>query len=297
MKQPKLTTKRQGILVFYDYKKTRYKFVYAFLLLILFIALFFTVFPPIWLFLSSFKTAQELYAVPFSLFPESFDLGKISDVWNMLQFGRYFVNSLIVVMGAIVAAVLFNGLLAYVISVLKPVGGKLVFATVLASLMIPPILNMGPLFQNLVRFNLINTYIPLWLVFGANPFFFIMFKTYFDRLPKELFEAAQIDGANNLQMFLKIVLPLSKPIVGVITIFTLNAAWSDFLLPFLVLLQDDKQTVMVKIFKLQSTMGTSIGFGPDMLLMVLAISIIPPIILFILFQRQITSSVATTGIK
>lgn len=297
MKSNKLTTKRQGILVFYDYKKTRYKLVYALLFTILLIALFFTVFPPVWLFLSSFKSAQELYAVPFSLFPEVFDVGKIGDVWNMLQFGRYFFNSLIVVLGAIVAAVLFNGLLAYVISVLKPVGGKLVFATVLASLMIPPILNMGPLFQNLVRFNLINTYIPLWLVFGANPFFFIMFKTYFDRLPKELFEAAQIDGANNIQMFLRIVLPLSKPIVGVITIFTLNAAWSDFLLPFLVLLQDDKQTVMVKIFKLQSTMGTSIGFGPDMLLMVLAISIIPPIILFILFQRQITSSVATTGIK
>jgi multiple sugar transport system permease protein len=292
-----LNTKSSGLINFLDYKKKSYKILYAIMMILLFIAIIITVFPPLWLLLSSFKSSTELYQVPFTLFPESFDLGKVKDIWTQLDFGQYYLNSVWVILGALVCAILFNGLLAYAISIIKPAGHKIVFGMVMASLMIPPILNMGPLFNNIVKLGFINRYEPLWLVYGANPFYFIMFKTYFDGLPKSLFEAAQLDGANKLQMFRSIILPLSKPIIMVISIFTINAAWSDFLFPFLVLFDDSKQTVMVKIYKLQSTMGSAMNFGPDKLLMVLALSMIPPILFFIIFQKQITSSVATTGIK
>jgi len=173
-----------------------------------------------------------------------------------------------------------------------------IYALVMVSLMIPVVLNMGPLFNNIVKVGLYGNYLPLWLVYGANPFYFIIFKTYFDHLPKTLFEAAQLDGCNKLQLFTKIVIPLSRPILMVVSIFTVNAAWSDFLLPFLVLQSDDsKHTVMVKIFSLQKNMGTTPYFTPDKLLLILALSMIPPILFFIFFQKQITSSVATAGIK
>lgn len=293
----RLTSKNTGIITTFDYYKVRYKIVYLIFLLLLLVTVALAVFPPLWLLLSSFKSAKELYRVPFTLFPERIDFGKVKEVWSQLAFGRYYINSLLVILGAVVCSVMFNGLFAYAVSVIRPAGHQIIYASVLISLMIPPILNMGPLFHNIVKLKLINSYLPLWLVFGANPFYIIMFKTFFDALPKELFEAATIDGASKLQMFRHLVIPLSRPMVVVISIFTINAAWSDFLLPFLVLKDDAKQTVMVKIYALYSSMGTSMHFGPDKLLMVLAFSIIPPILLYIIFQKQITTTIATTGIK
>ncbi len=292
-----LKSKTSGIITFSDYKKTSYKIGYGIMIVILVLFVILTVFPPIWLFLASFKSAKELYQIPFTLFPDRFDFGKVINIWDTLNFAKYYLNSFVVIIGAVVCSVVFNGLLAYAISILKPKGHRIVFGLVLGSLMIPPILSMGPLFNNIVQLGLINSYLPLMVVFGANPFYFILFKTYFDGLPESLIEAAQLDGCTKLQIFYKIILPVSKPIVMVVSIFTVNAAWSDFLLPYLVLLNDAKQTVMVKIFMLQSNMGTSMNFGPDTLLVVLSLSIIPPVIFFFIFQKQITSSVATTGIK
>jgi multiple sugar transport system permease protein len=293
----KLTEKQSGLLVFYDYKKWKYKLLYFLLILFMILIVIVTVFPPIWLLVSSFKEVDELYALPYSFFPNVFSMQKVIDVWTFQGIGRNYLNSLIVVIGSVISAVLFNGLLAYVISILKPKGSKLIFSVILASLMIPPILNMAPLLNNIANIGLMNSFVPLWLLFGASPFFFVMFKTYFDQLPKELFDAAKIDGASEIAMFRYLIIPLSKPIIGVVSIFTINAAWSDFLLPYLVLLQPDKQTVMVKLYALFGTIGKTQYFQIDEMLMAITFSIVPPIILFILFQKQITSNVTTSGIK
>lgn len=106
-----------------------------------------------------------------------------------------------------------------------------------------------------------------------------------------------MDGANNLQIFGSILIPLAKPIIGVVAIFTLTAAWSDFLLPYLVLQDGVMHTVMVKIFSIQSSIATNPEFGPDKLLILLMISIIPQVIIFSLFQKQITSTTISSGIK
>jgi multiple sugar transport system permease protein len=293
----KLKNKTSGILVYSDYKKKSYRILYWVMFSILLIISLIFVFPIIWLFFSSFKTPIELYQVPFSLLPEKFNFAKITNVWTSLQLGRYFLNSLIVVIGATIVSIVFNGILAYTISIRKPVGYKIILGLIMGSLMIPAILSMGPLFNNIVKLGLINSYLPLMLVFGANPFYFVLFKTYFDTLPISLIEAAKLDGCNDFQVFTKVVIPLSRPIVSVVAIFTINAAWCDFLLPYLVLRDDVKQTIMVKIFLLQSNMGTSMQFGPDTLLMLLMLSIIPPIILFFIFQKQIMNITMSAGLK
>lgn len=293
----RLKTKSSGILTAADYKKTGFRIVYWIILFILLVAVLTALIPVLWLFISSFKEAGELTSTPYHLFPEVFDLGKLAEVWGMLNFWQYFLNTIIVVVGAVLCSVVFNGLLAYVFAIVKPKGHKIFFGLVMASYMIPALMSIVPLYKQIIDFGLINTYIPLWFMFGANAYYLIMFKNYFESLPKALFEAAEMDRCGKFKAFFKVVIPMSRPIIGVVAIFTMTAAWSDFLLPYLVLQDDSMMTVMVKIYNLQSTMGSVQGFGPDKLLMVLTISILPQILIFAIFQKQITGSSAAGAVK
>ncbi len=295
--QKRLRSKTSGILTAADYKKAGFRVVYSLILLVLFVAVLTALIPILWLFLSSFKEASELTAMPYHLFPKVFDFHKLAEVWEMLNFWKYFLNTIIVVVGAVICSVVFNGLLAYVFAIVKPKGYKVMFALVMASYMIPALLSIVPLYREIINFGMINSYVPLWFMFGANAYYVIMFKNYFESLPKALFEAAEMDKCGKLRTFFRIIVPMSRPIIGVVAIFTMTAAWSDFLLPYLVLNDDSMMTVMVKIYNLQATMGTVQGFGPDKLLMLLTISIIPQIFIFTIFQKQITGSAAAGAVK
>ncbi len=293
----RLKSKSSGILTAADYKKVGFRIVYWIIFFILSVAVLTALTPVLWLFISSFKNAEELTATPYHLFPEAFNFNKLAEVWQMLNFWQYFLNTIIVVVGAVLCSVVFNGLLAYVFAIVKPKGYKIFYGLVMASYMIPALMSIVPLYKQIIDFGLINTYIPLWFMFGANAYYLIMFKNYFESLPKALFEAAEMDRCGKFKAFFKVVIPMSRPIIGVVAIFTMTAAWSDFLLPYLVLNDDSMMTVMVKIYNLQSTMGTVQGFGPDKLLMILTISILPQIVIFALFQKQITGSSAVGAVK
>lgn len=293
----RLQNKSSGILTAADYKKVGFRIVYWIILFILLVAVLTALIPVLWLFISSFKNAEELTATPYHLFPEVFNFNKLAEVWQMLNFWQYFLNTIIVVVGAVLCSVVFNGLLAYVFAIVKPKGYKIFYGLVMASYMIPALMSIVPLYKQIIDFGLINTYIPLWFMFGANAYYLIMFKNYFESLPQALFEAAEMDRCGKFKAFFKVVIPMSRPIIGVVAIFTMTAAWSDFLLPYLVLNDDSMMTVMVKIYNLQSTMGTVQGFGPDKLLMILTISILPQIVIFALFQKQITGSSAVGAVK
>lgn len=125
----------------------------------------------------------------------------------------------------------------------------------------------------------------------------MMFKNYFDTIPESLFEAARVDGANPLRIFFSVALPLSKPIVGVVSIFAMTASWADFLLPYLLLQDDALCTVMVKIYNLKTNMSNMMNFGIDKYLMALTISILPQILIFVIFQKQITGTNVSSGVK
>lgn len=293
----RLKNKSSGILTSADYKKTGFRVVYWLILVILLVAVLTALIPVLWLFISSFKEPGELTSTPYHFFPDAFDIKKLAEVWNMLNFWQYFLNTIIVVIGAVLCSVVFNGLLAYVFAIVKPKGYKIFYGLVMASYMIPALMSIVPLYQQIINLGLINTYIPLWFMFGANAYYLIMFKNYFESLPKALFEAAEMDRCGKFRTFFRVVIPMSRPIIGVVAIFTMTAAWSDFLLPYLVLNDDGMMTVMVKIYNLQATMGTVQGFGPDKLLMILTISILPQIVIFAIFQKQITGSSAAGAVK
>ena len=289
----RLRNKREGLLNFSDYKTIPNKIAYGVFIFLLILFALVAIVPILWLLITSFKTVNEINSIEYHLFPEVFDINKLINLWTKLDFTRYYVNTLIVVVGAVICSVVFNGLLAYAVGVLKPIGHKVVNVLVLLGYMIPSALAMFPLLMQITDLKLIDSYFPLWLMFGANAYYYLLFKDYFEKIPSALIEAAKMDGLSDFGIFLKIVLPLSKSIIGVVAIFTMTAAYSDFLLPYLILQDENMQTVMVAVYNLS---GTTTLDASEML-MLLVISIIPQVIIFIIFQKQIMGNSASSGMK
>jgi multiple sugar transport system permease protein len=287
----KYTKKEEGTIRFYDLhsNKTKILCVVIFILCLGIMAV--SLFPAIWVFLASFKDIRE-FRRNNTILPKAFDMQTYIKTWNDLKFVKYYINSLIAVVGCAISAVLFNGLLAYGLAILKPKGHKVVYALVMWSLLIPATTSIVALFVNINRVGLNKSFIPIWLSLGANAFYVILFKQFFEGIPKEYIEAARLDGGGNLRIFRSIILPMSQSIVMVVIIFAVNAAWSDFLLPYLVLNGSGKETVMVRLFQFNTSNATDVD-----VLRAVAFSIIPPIILFAIFQKQITLGVTAGGIK
>jgi multiple sugar transport system permease protein len=281
-----------GIIREFDIKKPSVKIGYAVVFIICLVMFIVAVFPILWVFFSSFKTLQDFVMQP-SLIPTAFNLKDFWLTWQSLNFVQYYINTLYSVVGCVICAVVFNGLLAYGISKVKPIGSNIVYGLVLCSLMIPATTSIVTLFININKIGLVGSFIPLWLSFGANAFFVVLYKSFFDSLPQSLVEAARIDGCSNMGIFFKIVLPLSMAINMVIVIYAVNAAWSDFLLPFLVLTNSGRETVMVELYEF----STSHYVNTVELIRAIVFALVPPVVLFAIFQRQIVEGVTQAGIK
>ncbi len=288
----KFKEKNYGVITQFDLEKPRVKVLYWVFFAINCIIVILSLFPAIWLIINSFRTLKE-FNNSTTLIPHTFHVKDWLGTWNAMNFPKYYLNSLIVVVGCIICAIVFNGLLAYSLSMIKPKGHKVVNALVMWSLMIPPTTAVVPLFVNINKLGLTGTFWPLWLGIGANAFYVTLYKQFYDDLPFALIEAARLDGCSDFQIFFRIVLPLSGAINGVIILYAINAAWSDFLIPYLVLNGSGKETVMVKLFQL----STATKVDHMTVLRATVFSVIPPIILFIFFQKQITQGVALSGIK
>ena len=228
-----------------------------------------------------------------TIFPQSFSPETYAVTWDQLGIAKNYLNSLISVTGSVVCALIFNGLLGYGIGILRPRGSGAVRKLILLSLLMPATISIVPLFMNIQNLRLGNSFVPLGLSYGANAMYVILFVQFFESLPPSIIEASRIDGCSQLQIFFRIVLPLSKPICSVIAIFAINAAWSDFLLPYLVLRGGDKQTVMVRLF----VFSTEQTVNADTMMRSVVFSMIPPIILFFIFQKQLTENTVSVGIK
>ncbi len=287
----KYSKKEDGAIRFYDLHSTGTKILSVIIFIVCICIIIATLFPIVWAFLASFRTIKDFNNNP-SIMPETFNFLLFSQTWKELRFVNNYINSFIVVLGSAVCAIFFNGLLAYATAIVKPKGHKMVLGLVMWSLLIPPMTSMVALFVNINKLHLTQSYIPLWFMMGANAFYVILFKQFFEGLPKELIEAAKLDGAGYVQTFLRIIIPLSKAIVMVIIIFSINAAWSDFLMPYLVLNGSGKETVMVRLFSFQGSNATAVE-----VLRAVVFSIIPPILLFIIFQKKITEGAATGALK
>ena len=283
---------RTGVIRNYDMHSIPVRIGYAVIYILCIIMVVFAVFPLIWVVLAGFKDLKEFMSST-QITPQSFSLAPFLKTWSQLGLAKNYLNSLIMVTGCVICALLFNGLLGYGLAILKPKGYGVVKKLVLFSLLVPATISIVPLFMNIQRLHMGNSFLPLWLSYGANAMYVVLFIQFFESLPQSMIEASRIDGCTPLQTFFHIVLPLSKPIVAVITIFAINASWSDFLLPYLVLRGGQLQTVMVRLF----VFSTEQTVNADTMMRSVVFSMIPPIILFVIFQKQLTENNVSVGVK
>ena len=275
---------RTGVIRDYDMHSTSVKIGYGIVIFLCCLIVVVAIFPLIWVVLAGFKDLTE-FTNSGRIFPKSFNFDPYVETWSQVGIAKNYLNSLISVAGSVVCAILLNGMLGYGLGILKPKGHKIVKRLVMLSLLIPSTISIVPLF--------VNVPLPYIVPLLTNAMYIILFAQFFESLPQSIIEASRIDGCGTLQAFFRIVLPLSKPICVVVGIFALNAAWSDFLLPYLLLRGSDLQTVMVRLFDF-STQQT---INDDDLLRSVVFAMIPPIILFFIFQKQLTENAVSVGIK
>jgi ABC-type sugar transport system, permease component len=296
----KFQTKTVGVLTAMDLKRKPTRILYWSIFSLMVVIGVICLFPPLWLFLSSLKSIQEFYSVRPTLIPHTWEFHKFIDVWQQLQFLTYYFNSAKLAIGEIAFSLIFNSLFGYVLSQLKPKGTSFLMALLLWTLLLPNTINIVPVYMNIINFpflhiNLSNSFLPMWFMAGSNAFYTLIFKSFFDSIPYSYTEAAILDGCSPLQIFMKIMLPLSKPVLYVITIFTMTNSWSEFFWPYLVLTKKSFYTVMIRLFTMTNSGGSGYGISVDYQMLAIVYSIIPPIVVFFLLQKHIMKGGLTLG--
>jgi len=255
-------------------------------------------FPLYWMVTGAVKEPQELAQTPPTFVPESFTVDAYVDAWNELQLPRFLFNTAFYAAGAWLFQLTFGVGIAYALSKLRPMFGNVILAMILGSLMLPATALLVPAYLTvtdvpLIGVNLLNTPWALWLPAVANAFNIYVLKRFFDQIPTDLLDSASLDGAGRLRTLWHIVLPLSRPVLGVVSIFIVIAMWKDFLWPLLVLQEPDSQTISVALSRLNSTARISI----DQMLAALVLASLPMLAVFLAFQRSIISGLSAGGIK
>lgn len=285
------------VLTEFDLKQWKYKLLYGFMFLFMLICVCVSVIPVIWIMLSGFKDTGEMYAIPPSLFPKSIDLSKLADAWTSMKIYKYYINTLVMALGATLFNLIICGLAGYSFSKLKPIGSKILFMIFFWVMLLPGTVRTVPLYMIIkdfpvFHFNMTNSYLPIWLMQGANVFGILLFKNFFDTISMSIYEAAKIDGAGSLSIFFKIILPLSVPIITVSSLFCFNGQLGQFFWPYL-LISDQSLTVLgVHLYKMKSS-----TFGVDYQMLALVFTILPPLIIYVIFQKQIVGGINLGGVK
>lgn len=287
----------KGILTNSDMKNPKYKALYAVMMILMIIYCLVSVLPVVWIMLSGFKDVKEMYAVPATFLPKKIDLSKLGKVWNELKFYKYYGNTFIMAIGAVVSNIVVSGLAGYVLSRLKPKGTKVMLAIIFWIMLIPGTMSTVPLYMEfksmpLVGINLLETYWPIWLMSAANAFNIILFKNFFDGISNALIEAAWIDGATNMKIFFRIIIPLSAPVFIVVAMFTFNGQIGNFFWPYLLISSKEKTVLGVQLYKMKSSTYTM-----DYQMLALLFSVIPQVVIFAIFQKQIMGGVNIGGVK
>jgi multiple sugar transport system permease protein len=250
--------------------------------------------PIIWLAKSAITPTNDTLTYPMKFFPNGTAWDNLSKAWTDVDVARYFWNTVILAIGSWFVQIVVATTGGFALSVLRPKYAKVIMALLLTTLFVPAVVLLVPLYIEIVRpplihHSFIDSYWAIWLPAGASAFNVVLMTRFFDNLPREIFEAARIDGAGPFTLFFRIVLPMSKPILGVVSVFALLASWKDFLWPLLVLTDPNKQPLSVRLPTIQSQ--TELG----VFLAAMAIACIVPIAGFLVFQRSFLRGSGLSG--
>jgi multiple sugar transport system permease protein len=250
--------------------------------------------PLLWMIKSSITPTQDTLRTPMALWPHGFDLSQLATAWTRIHIDRYLFNTIWLALGSWAVQIVVATTAGFALGILRPRFGGILTALVIGTLFVPPIVLLVPLYLTivdvpLVHWRLIDNYWAVWLPAGASALNIILMKRFFENLPREIFEAARVDGAGPFRLFWSIVLPMSRPIVGVVSVFAVIASWKDYLWPLLVIRSPNLQPLSVRLPIMEPT--TDLG----VFIAALTISSLIPIVLFLVFQRLFLSGAGVSG--
>ncbi|MEV7871811.1 carbohydrate ABC transporter permease [Streptomyces sp. NPDC088124] len=252
--------------------------------------------PFLWMALSAFKTPGELTASPTVWIPAEWTLDNFRDLLDKLDLPLHFMNSLIVAVLVTVSNLVFCSMLGYALAKLNFAGRDKIFGLVLGALMVPGNLMLLPLFVLMSRMGLIDSYAGLVLPFAAGAFGVFLMRQFMQSIPDELLEAARMDGAGEWYIFWRIVMPLVKPALATLSIFTFLGSWNNFVWPLIATNDPDKYTLPVALATF-ATDPNQAGGSNGMLMAGSFLIVLPVLVVFIALQRHFTQGIATAGMK
>lgn len=254
----------------------------------------FTIAPFLWLLRSSVMTIQEIFSMPPKWLPATPQWSNYLNVFTTLPFGRFFVNTVIIVFLNLIGALFSNTIMAYSFARIKFRGRNIMYGICLSTLMLPTTVTMVPLFIEWKWFRGLNTFAPLVVPsFFGNAFYIFMLHQFFKTIPIEFDEAAVVDGASYPQIITKIIVPLAKPALAVVAIFTFMASWNDFIGPLLYLHDQSKFTLSLGLKMFLSMFRAEW----NTLMAASTLAVLPLIILFFMAQRYFIEGLTLGGIK
>ena len=254
------------------------------------------IFPMIWLAYSSFKTDQEIFFEPWAL-PGTLQWSNFERAWVAAHIGQYFINSMKVVVPSLILTLALSSMTAYVLARFRFPGNRALFYMFMAGMLFPIFLALVPLFFLAKELQLLNSFLGLALVYAAYslPFTIFFLTGFFKTLPSELHEAALIDGANEYQVFFRVMLPLAQPGLVTMAIFNFLGMWNQYILPLVLMSERDKYVLPQGLSFLLHQQYYKNDWSA--LFAALTIIMIPTLIVYVIFQSQIQKGVTVGALK
>jgi len=259
---------------------------------LIFISLIFIT-PFLWMFLASFKPALEIIKIPPTFIPEKFTLNNYKTIFERLHFWRFFLNSSVVSLAITIVAMFTSSLAGFVFTKFDFPGRELIFIIFLAGLMIPFAVIVLPMYLFVSKIGLQNNYLGLILPFCVSPFGIFLVRQFMEGIPMEMIEAARIDGASNMWIYFRIMVPLSSAGIGGVGVFTFLWTWNQLWWPLMIISKQDMQTLPLAIAALTFQHAKRY----DMIVTGAAIAIVPVMLVFAFAQKRLIKGVTLTGMK
>jgi len=254
---------------------------------------FLTLLPFYWMFSSSLRTMENMFSIPIQWIPDPLNWRSYVLAWQAQDFTRYFFNSGVVAIAITFGNLILCSLAGYSLTKFHYRGRGVMFILILSTMMLPLEVTMVPLFLIIKELNWTNSYQGLIVPFLVDGFGVFLMRQYMLSIPKDLIDSARIDGASELRIFWIIVLPLCKPALVALAVFTFREAWDMYIWPLIIITKDSLRTLPLGISLFMSSYGTSW----DQLMAIAVLGTLPMILLFFFLQRAFIQGIAATGLK
>lgn len=257
------------------------------------ILLFLTLLPFLWMVLTSVKPEEGIFSIPPQIIPRPLTFQYYKELFQRVHFLHFFQNSLFISVAITLANLVLNSLAGYAFAKHKFPGREKIFTLLLLTMMVPGQVCMMPVFLILKGMNLLNTFTGLILPGATSVFGIFLMRQFMKGIPNEILESARMDGCGELRILWSIVLPLCRPALAAMTIFTFMGAWNEFLWPLIIMTKESKYTLPVALANLNGQHNTEWG----LLMAGSLVVILPILVLFILMQKYFVKGMVLSGIK